>query len=138
MDIKKIQSTDNNNVNTRGLKMNSKKTVSALETVQAAVKKLYERAQREVPENLDFAPVKEVIIDNMKEYHIKVIADPVDIRNSRRIILSAGIPDTQYSASLSLSKGTKADVLKELSDESFSKEVLKYMKELEQSANKLD
>ena len=91
MDIKKIQPSDT--VNTKGIKMDSKKVVSALYNVQNAVKNLFKRAEREVPENLDFAPVKEVILNNNKEFHLKIIADPVDIRNSRRVILSAGIPE---------------------------------------------
>ena len=136
MDIKKIQPSDT--VNTKGIKMDSKKVVSALDNVQNAVKNLFKRAEREVPENLDFAPVKEVILNNNKEFHLKIIADPVDIRNSRRVILSAGIPETQYSASLSLTKGTKAEVLKTLSEDDFSKQVLKYMKELEEASKSLD
>ena len=136
MDIKKIQPSDT--VNTKGIKMDSKKVVSALDNVQNAVKNLFKRAEREVPENLDFAPVKEVILNNNKEFYLKIIADPVDIRNSRRVILSAGIPETQYSASLSLTKGTKAEVLKTLSEDDFSKQVLKYMKELEEASKSLD
>ncbi len=136
MDIKKVQSSDN--INTKGLKMDSKKTVSALESVQSTVKKLFTRAEREVPENLDFVPVVETIVNNTKEYKLKIIADPVDIRNSRRVILSSGIPDTQYSASLSLTKGTKAEILRELSEDNFSKQVLKYMKELEDASKSLD
>ncbi len=136
MDIKKIQSSDT--VNAKGIKMDSKKVVSALDNVQNAVKNLFKRAEREVPENLDFAPVKEVILNNSKEFHLKIIADPVDIRNSRRVILSTGIPETQYSASLSLTKGTKAEVLKTLSEDDFSKQVLKYMKELEAASKSLD
>lgn len=118
--------------------MDSKKVVSALDNVQNAVKNLFKRAEREVPENLDFAPVKEVILNNSKEFHLKIIADPVDIRNSRRVILSTGIPETQYSASLSLAKGTKAEILKTLSEDDFSKQVLKYMKELEEASKSLD
>ncbi len=138
MDIKKIQSADGG-INSRGIKnMDSKKTISALETVKSAVKKLFERAEREVPENLDFAPVKEIITKNARDYHLKIVADPVDIRNSRRVILSTGIPETQYSASISLAKGSKSDVLKTLSEDSFSNMVLDYIKELEISANKLD
>ena len=136
MDIKKIQPSDT--VNTKGIKMDSKKVVSALYNVQNAVKNLFKRAEREVPENLDFAPVKEVILNNNKEFHLKIIADPVDIRNSRRVILSAGIPETQYSASLSLTKGTKSEILKTLSEDDFSKQVLKYMKELEEASKSLD
>lgn len=136
MDIKKVQSSDN--INTKGLKMDSKKTVSVLESVQSTVKKLFTRAEREVPENLDFVPVVETIVNNTKEYKLKIIADPVDIRNSRRVILSSGIPDTQYSASLSLTKGTKAEILRELSEDNFSKQVLKYMKELEDASKSLD
>ncbi len=137
MDIKKVQSTDNS-INSKGLKMDSKKTVSALETVQAAVQKLYTRAEREVPENLSFAPVREIIMNNLKEYHLKIIADPVDIKNSRRVILSTGIPETQYSASLSLTKGSKSEILKELSDDGFSKFVLDNIKELEKTSKSME
>ena len=76
--------------------------------------------------------------DNLKEYHLKIIADPVDIKNSRRVILSTGIPETQYSASLSLTKGSKSEILKELSDDGFSKFVLDNIKELEKTSKSME
>lgn len=136
----KINKVDNN-TNLKGVKMNneSKKIVSMADEIKSVLTTLFKRAEREVPENMTFSPVQEVIKDVEKkfqvdEFFVKIIADPVDVRNSRRVILGAYVPNTDYSASVTLTKGPKDSVLKEISAEGFVSEVAGLLKQVEDAA----
>lgn len=132
MDIKKINNTPDSKINSQGVNMNTKKSATIAEKVEKAVGNLFKRAEREVPENMDFSPVKELIESESGEYIVKIIADPVNIKNSRRVILSTGLPDSEYSLSVALAKGNKSEILKTLSDKNFSKVVLDNIKNLKE------
>ncbi len=132
MEINKINNIKENKVNSQGVKMNTKKTITIMEKVENALGNLYKRAEREVPENMDFAPVKELIESDSSEYLIKVIADPVNIKNSRRIVLSAGIPSSDYSLSIALAKGNKSEILKTLSSKNFKNVVFENINSLKE------
>ena len=133
----KVNKVDNV-TNTKGVKMD-KKIPTIADEVKNVVQKLFNRAEREVPQNMTFAPVKECIKDvenifKVDEFILKIIADPVDVKNSRRVILSAFVPNTDYVASVTVTKGPKSELLKEISDESFSKKILDLLSTVEDAA----
>ena len=134
----KINKTES--INSKGIKMNdNKKIVTMTDEVKVAVKKLFTRAEREVPENMNFSPVKEVFknLDNkldVNEFLIKIIADPVDIKNSRRLILGAYLPNSDYAANITITKGTKSELLKEISQEDFYNKILSLLKDVNDAA----
>ena len=68
---------------------------------------------------------------SVKEFVLKIIADPVDVKNSRRVLLEADVPDSDYIASLTLAKGKKADLIKEISQDKFSDKVLGLLKDID-------
>lgn len=135
----KINNSKNaNNVqNLKGLRnMDSKKIPTVAEEVKSALQRLYNNAERQIPENMTFTPVLETFKNLSKEYSvkefiIKIIADPVDVKNSRRVLLEAEVPNSDYMASLTLTKGKKSDILKEISEESFSQKVLELLSEID-------
>ena len=136
----KVNKVDNS-TNLKGIKMNNepKKIVSMADEIKTVLTTLFKRAEREVPENMTFTPVKEAIKDverkfQIDEFFVKIIADPVDVRNSRRVILGAYVPNTDYAASVTVTKGSKADVLKEISSENFAKEISELLKQVEDAA----
>lgn len=130
---KKINSVQNS----KGLRnMDSKKIPAIIDNIKSAVQRLYASAERRVPENMSFAPVLESFQNSTKDYSVKefvlkIIADPVDIKNSRRVLLEAEVPNSDYIASLTLAKGKKADLLKEISEESFSQKILELLKDID-------
>lgn len=130
---KKINSVQNS----KGLRnMDSKKIPAIIDNIKSAVQRLYASAERRVPENMLFAPVLESFQNSTKDYSVKefvlkIIADPVDIKNSRRVLLEAEVPNSDYIASLTLAKGKKADLLKEISEESFSQKILELLKDID-------
>lgn len=127
----------NNVQNSKGLRnMDSKKIPAIIDNIKSAVQRLYASAERRVPENMLFAPVLESFQNSTKDYSVKefvlkIIADPVDIKNSRRVLLEAEVPNSDYIASLTLAKGKKADLLKEISEESFSQKILELLKDID-------
>ena len=135
----KINNSKNaNNVqNLKGLRnMDSKKIPTVAEEVKSALQRLYNNAERQIPENMTFTPVLETFKNLSKEYSvkefiIKIIADPVDVKNSRRVLLEAEVPNSDYMASLTLTKGKKSEILKEISEESFSQKVLELLSEID-------
>jgi hypothetical protein len=137
----KLNNVNGKNIvqNTKGLQnMDSKKIATIAEEVKSAVARLSDNAQRRVPENMTFAPVVETFKNVCNEYSVqefilKVIADPVDVKNSRRILLEAEVPNSDYVASLTLAKGTKAEVLKNLSEDNFSQKILDLLKDIDEA-----
>ncbi len=132
MDVKKINNTPDSKINSQGVKMNSKKSVTIAEKVENALGNLFKRAEREVPENMDFSPVKELIESESGQYIVKIIADPVNIKNSRRIVLSTGLSDSDYSLSVALAKGSKSEILETLSNKNFSNVVIDNIRHLKE------
>ena len=142
----KINNSKNtNNVqNSKGLRnMDSKKIPTVAEEVKSALQRLYNNAERQVPENMTFTPVLETFKNLSKEYSvkefiIKIIADPIDVKNSRRVLLEAEVPNSDYMASLTLTKGNKSDILKEISEESFSQKVLELLKDIDNATQSFE
>lgn len=139
MNVKKV----NNTTNSKSIKMNNKVPPLMAEEVKAAVKKLAERAEREVPQNLTFSPVKEIIKDvenkfQVEEFIIKIIADPVNVKDSRRVMLSAYVPNTDYTAEISLIKGSKTEIIKEISNENFAKNISEYLEQISQAVKEFE
>ena len=75
---------------------------------------------------------------SVKEFIIKIIADPIDVKNSRRVLLEAEVPNSDYMASLTLTKGNKSDILKEISEESFSQKVLELLKDIDNATQSFE
>ena len=142
----KINNSKNtNNVqNSKGLRnMDSKKIPTVAEEVKSALQRLYNNAERQVPENMTFTPILETFKNFSKEYSvkefiIKIIADPIDVKNSRRVLLEAEVPNSDYMASLTLTKGNKSDILKEISEESFSQKVLELLKDIDNATQSFE
>ena len=108
--------------------------------VKNAVKKLFARAEREVPENMTFTPVKETFKNveknyESKEFTLKIIADPVDVKKSRRLLLSAYLPNSDYAANITVTKGTKSELLKEINEDGFYNKIIGLLKQVDDAAN---
>ena len=134
----------NNVQNSKGFKkMEPNKIPTIAEEVKSALHRLYTSAERRVAENMSFAPVMETFKNSTKEFSvnefiIKIIADPVDVRNSRRVLLEAEVPNSDYVASLTLTKGTKSEVLKTLAEDSFSQKVVGLLKEIDDATKNFE
>ena len=129
-------------VNNKGIKKMSenKKIVTMADEVKNAVKKLFARAEREVPENMTFTPVKETFKNveknyESKEFTLKIIADPVDVKKSRRLLLSAYLPNSDYAANITVTKGTKSELLKEINEDGFYNKIIGLLKQVDDAAN---
>lgn len=129
-------------VNNKGIKKMSenKKIVTMADEVKNAVKKLFARAEREVPENMTFTPVKETFKNveknyESKEFTLKIIADPVDVKKSRRLLLSAYLPNSDYAANITVTKGTKSELLKEINEDGFYNKIIGLLKKVDDAAN---
>ena len=128
-----------NNLRFEGIKVAKPMNIEQL--FENTLKKLYDRAQREVPEYGDFKIVNEKFTNPDKklkvtDYEIRIVNPPKNIEDQeilRGIYITAYNSPSPYKAERLITAGTKKEILEKLKSKEFLNEILDAAKSLSHS-----
>ncbi len=128
-----------NNLRFEGVKV--KKPMNIEQWFENTLKKLHDRAQREVPEYGDFKIIDEKFVNpdkNLKvtDFEIKIVNPPKNIEDQeilRGIYITAYNSPSPYKAERLIAAGTKKEILEKLQSKEFLNEILDAAKSLSHS-----
>ncbi len=136
--MNKINHTEVNKANFKGIKKMNKEIQTLETSIKKFVKTLANRAEREVPEYGDFAPVYEQFQNPDKslvatDFMLKISKPPKNIANHEKIrnleVVAYKLP-LPYKAERIIATGNKEDILKKLQSEEVLGEIHKAVKSL--------
>ena len=129
--MNKIDMINLNKTNFKGTQKMENHTKSLDKSLDESVRKILERAQREVPEYGDFAPVYEQLKNPDKslcatDFVIKIVKPPKNIENHEKIrnleVSAYKIPQP-YKAERIITTGSKDEILKALSKKDLPEQI---------------
>jgi len=130
-----------NKTNFKGVPKVDKKIITLEECVKKFTKKLSSRAEREVPEYGDFAPVYEQFANPDKnlgatDFMLKISKPPKNIAGHEKIrnleVVAYRLP-LPYKSERIVATGNKEDILLQLKDPEFVEKIQKAAKSLSES-----
>ena len=122
--MNKINPIQHNKTNFKGAKIPQKEVKKMEETFKKFVKVLRDRAEREVPEYGDFAPVYEQFANTKKElsatdFMLKISKPPKSVEANEKIrnleVVAYRLP-SPYKAECIVATGTKEELMQKLQD----------------------
>lgn len=127
--------------NIKNLKINGlrgEKTTDIKKCLENTIKKIYDRAEREVPEYGDFAAISEKFSNpdkslNATDFEIKLFKTPKNIEDHqilRDIVINAYNNPSPYAAQKLVAVGTKSEILEKLKSKEFLADVIDAVKSL--------
>ena len=129
--MNKINPIQQNKAKFQGVKTPHKEVKTMEEAFKKFVKIIRDRAEREVPEYGDFAPVYEQFANPQKElsatdFMIKISKPPKSVENNEKIrnleVVAYKLP-APYKAECIVATGTKEELMQKLQDSKFLKEI---------------
>ena len=129
--MNKINPTQQNRANFQGVKTPHKEVKTMEEAFKKFVKIIRDRAEREVPEYGDFAPVYEQFANPKKElsatdFMLKISKTPKSVENNEKIrnleVVAYKLP-APYKAECIVATGTKEELMQKLQDSKLLKEI---------------